>query len=418
MKKEKIYLNEIDQKKIKEFEIEVKNSYELEKKIAEHFNFYKKSISDLEIEIFELYSEFMILFPDFPSLSRNSSKTNLYQYYYQYYFSKTSIQNFYAQIPKDLEKSEKARLKYAACKCLKTLLSNGYGMNREDLFYLIDFNSKETIYFEANEFNKQFIIFLNERSEIFIFFLQLNSGSGIDLLSNKNTAKLSMINEDDIKAHLNSSIPKYGIRFNSNSNFKAITFNEVRITCFCEINIFQYYLSSDNLKSVYDFSYSYRYILANLLQQEDFCHIRSSINFYSFYDKNLKRNNNFDPLSPITYYKTINNEGMVDIIVKEEKPNKDTIIKGESGIALLHFLTRGDRNLMKLLRIGNSNFEKLFKSPSILASESLSEFINKLKKLSNYSEDDNNTSTSIIEYDYYDYRTTIPVGIPTTEKFF
>ena len=108
---------------------------------------------------------------------------------------------------------------------------------------------------------------------------------------------------------------------------------------------------------------------------------------------------------------------MIDITVKEEKPNKDIIIKGESGIALLHFLTRGDRNLMKLLRIGNSNFEILFKSPSMLASENLSEFINKLKQLSNYSEDDNNTSTSRIKYDYYDYKTTIPVGIPTTEKF-
>lgn len=412
------YLKGVNKKKLKEFEIEVKNSYELEMKIAEHFNLYKKNISDIEIELFELYSEFMILFPDFPSQSRNSPKTNLYQYYYQYYFSKSSIQNLYHQIPKDLEKSEKARIKYTACRCLKTLLYNGYGTNREDLFDFIDFNNKGTIYFEANEFNKQFITFLNERSEIFIFFLQLNSGSGINLLTNKNTARLSMLNEGDIKAHLNSSIPKYGIRFNSNSSFNACTFNEVRITCFCEINIFQYYLSSDKLKSEYDFSYSYRYILANLLQHEDFGHIKFSINFYSFYDKNLKRDNSYDPLSPITYYKTINNEGMVDITVKEEKPNTDTIIKGESGIALLYFLTRGDRNLMKLLRIGNSNFENLFKNPSMLASENLSEFINELKKLSDYSEDENNTSTSRIKYDYYDYRTTIPVGIPTTEKFF
>ena len=283
------YLNEIDKEKLKEYEIEVKNSFELEKKIADHFNFYKKNISDLEIELFELYSEFMILFPDFQSLSRNSPKTNIFQYYYQYYFSKSAIQNFYSKIPKDLEKSEKVRLKYAACRCLKTLFNNGYGMNREDLFDLIDFNNKETIYFEANEFNKKFITFLNERSEIFIFFLQLNSGSGIDLLSNKNTARLSMLNEEDIKAHLNSSIPKYGIRFNSNSSFNACTFNEVRITCFCEINIFQYYLSSDKLKSDYDFTYSYRYILANLLQHEDFGHIKFSINFYSFYDNNLKR---------------------------------------------------------------------------------------------------------------------------------
>lgn len=412
------YLDGIDKKKLKVFEIEVKNSYELEKKIVEHFNFYKKNISDLEIELFELYSEFMILFPDFPSLSRNSSKINLQQYYYQYYFSKSSIQNFYSQIPKDLEKSEKARLKYAACRCLKTLLNNGYGVTRKDLFDLIDFNNKGTIYYDANEFNKKFITFLNERSEIFLFFLQLNSGSGIDLLTNKSTARLSMLNEGDIKAHLNSSIPKYGIRFKSISNFNACTFNEVRITCFSENNIFQNYLSSDELKSDNDFSYSYRYILANLLQHEDFGHIKFSINFYSFYDKNLKRDNNFDPLSPISYYKTTINEGMVDITVKEEKSNKDTIIKGESGIALLHFLTRGDRNLMKLLRIGNSNFEKMFKNPSMLASENLSEFINELKKLSNYSEDDNNTSTSKIKYDYYDYRTAIPVGIPTIEKFF
>ena len=55
----------------------------------------------------------MILFPDFQSLNRNSPKTNIFQYYYQYYFSKSAIQNFYSKIPKDLEKSEKVRLKYA-----------------------------------------------------------------------------------------------------------------------------------------------------------------------------------------------------------------------------------------------------------------------------------------------------------------
>ena len=52
--------------------------------------------------------------------------------------------------------------------------------------------------------------------------------------------------------------------------------------------------------------------------KEEGGHICICLN-YSFYDKNLKRDNNFDPLSPISYYKTTINEGMVDITVKEEK---------------------------------------------------------------------------------------------------
>ena len=60
---------------------------------------------------------------------------------------------------------------------------------------------------------------------------------------------------------------------------------------------------------------------------------------------------------------------------------------------------------MKLLRIGNSNFEKLFKNPDFL--QKLSEFINEFKNLSNYSK---------VENDYFDYKRIIPVGIPSTEN--
>ena len=103
-----------------------------------------------------------------------------------------------------------------------------------ELFNFLDFNIKETIYYEANEFNKKFLKLLKEKSEIFLFFLQNNSGSGINLLTGKNTARLSMLDENDVKSHLESTIPRYGITMNYVRCFNACTINEVRITCINE----------------------------------------------------------------------------------------------------------------------------------------------------------------------------------------
>lgn len=228
------YIDEIDRKNIAQYEKALINSHQYEKKLVNYFNFYKEQLNELEIELYNLFSEFMILFPEIDVVGRNSDKIILNQYLEQYYFSKLAILNFCSLIPGYVSESDKVKLKYAACRSLKTLLYNGKGMYVSELFNFLDFNIKETIYYEANEFNKKFVRLLKEKSEIFLFFLQNNSGNGINLLTGKNTARLSMLDENDVKSHLESIIPRYGIIMNYVGCFNACTINEVRITCINE----------------------------------------------------------------------------------------------------------------------------------------------------------------------------------------
>ena len=408
------YLDNIGKKDLHQYEESIKSSYEFEKKLSNYFKFYKEKMNDLEIELYDLYSEFMILFPDFEGRERKYGNINLEQYKEQYYFSKSAIMNFCSTIPEGLEKTQKVQLKYAACRCLKTLLFNGYGSFIPELFHFIDYSVEGTIYYEANEFNKKFVDALNEKSEMFLFFLQIDSGSGINLLTKKNTARLSMLSENDIKSHLKSAIPKFGIRLNCNSFFRACTITEVRITCICETVTFQTYLGN-NLQLEIDPLCNKRYVLANLLQHEDFGHIKFSINFYSLYDNNIERESELDPVSPIHYYKTKTKEGMIEI-TKEDIKNGKTIIKGESGLALSSFLTRGNENLISILQSSNVNFKDLFDHPTLYASEDLTELINKLKSLSVSNQSDGNGCLNIKCESFHPIKG-FALGFPTTEKF-
>jgi hypothetical protein len=139
------YIDEIDRKNLSQYENAVKDSYQYEKKLFEYFNIYKEQLNELEIELYDLYSEFMILFPDIEGVERNSDKIILKRYWDQYYFSKLAILNFCSKIPEYVSQSDKAKLKYAACRSLRILLYNGKGLYVSDLFNFIDFNVKETI---------------------------------------------------------------------------------------------------------------------------------------------------------------------------------------------------------------------------------------------------------------------------------
>ena len=389
------YLDDIDMINITQYYNAIKDSYEFEKKLVDNFNFYKEHLNDLEIE---LYSEFMILFPDIDAKERNTDKINLEQYRQQYYFSKSAILNFCSMIPEYVSKSDKIKLKYAACRILRKLLYNGKGLYVQELFNFIDFNMKDTIYYEANEFNKEFVELLKEKSEIFLFLLQINSGSGFNLLTGKNTAKLSMLNENDVKTHLNSIIQNYGIKMNYVGCFNAYTVNEVRITCINESSAL--HLSLDKKITLKDDPvYNKRYILANLLQREEFGH--------SFYNHRVEKENKLDPTSPIEFYNAIIKEKFIEIAKKA----------GESGVALSMFLTRGDINLMILLKSDSINFTELFHKPSLLTEEDLSEFINKLRSIHpNVFNFDQNDINLKIKYEDPYLNQGIPLGFPTKEK--
>ena len=63
-------------------------------------------------------------------------------------------------------------------------------------------------------FYKSIIEDLSEESELMLLFLQLNSGSGKELINNKNCYKISMIPISEIKEHLIKNIPKYFFYYN------------------------------------------------------------------------------------------------------------------------------------------------------------------------------------------------------------
>ena len=61
----------------------------------------------------------------------------------------------------------------------------------------------------AFDFYESIINELNEDSELLLIYLQLNSGSGINILNNKNCYKISMLSISEIKKNLVNNIPKY-----------------------------------------------------------------------------------------------------------------------------------------------------------------------------------------------------------------
>ena len=357
----------------------IRTSESLENKISDFFIKYRPNPTNEELKIYELYSEFMLLFPSLKGYPRNIDNPNCQKYITQYFYSKKSIENFKEKIPKEISNKDRIYLIYTACSCLRCLLYNGYGNKISDLFYFLDFTKDGTIYNEAIEHNKKFINLLREDSEMFVFFLQINSGSSIDILSSKLTARISMLNICQVKSHLLTTIPKYGIRIKCDSHFNALTILETRITCICEIALFGFFL--DDISNKIDYHYEYRFRISNLFKHEDMAHIQFALNYllYNIYEgKSLRKV--IEPLSPIRYYNIYEKEGNAEIFVKRNDNNVDDEIKGESGISLEYFLCRGDQKLINILRTECNNSKELFNRPELMAGKTLDEFIKILKE--------------------------------------
>ena len=72
-----------------------------------------------------------------------------------------------------------------------------------------------------------------------LMFLQLNSGSGNEILNNKSCYKISMISIEEIKEHLVKNIPQYFFAFNEEKGEDiALTDPKTQIIGFNEQLIF------------------------------------------------------------------------------------------------------------------------------------------------------------------------------------
>lgn len=348
---------------------EIQGSVHLEEKIFPFFNFYRPNLTEKELVAFDTYSEFMIAFPNFPNMKRTSKRINSYSFYKQYYHSKKAIENFMDTIPSYVNKEQKILLKYSACRCLRSILSHGFGNDNDNLFYFYDINKPNNIYNDAKKFNEIFIEELKENSEMFLFLLQINSGSFINKLTQDLTARISMLTLDQIKSHLRDSLPNYIIRLKLKVDFPGLTLNELRYTIISEMNLFQSFLDEKELEGYVEEYSNRRLILANLLENERIGKLNNSINIFSFQRDNKEilidsYDSEDEPLSPRQYYyiEKEKKEKLIEIVLVSNYIGKEAK-KGESGVAFNIFLTRGDeRNFNIIILI----FLRYLKTPNCL----------------------------------------------------
>lgn len=383
------YFREISFDKMPIIYSEISKFIELEEEIFHFFNFYRPNPTEEELLAFDTYSEFMMTFPIFDPMEGGSQNIEPNIFIKQYYYSHKIIENFEKSIPSTVSKKERVFLKYSSCRCLRALLKNGNLISQENIFYFCDLNEPNTIYNEAKKFNEIFVENLTEDSEMFLFLLQINSGSSINKLTNDLTARISMLKLEQIKEHLRNSIPNYVIRINYHCGFRGLTFNETKCTLISELNLFKNFLNDLEIKGGFaDQKYNKRLILSNLLQHERFGHIKFSLNFYSFkQDKGKKLfndiyNDDDEPLSPRQFYKIKNEENkseekLIEITETIKNESGEEVKMGESGVAFNVFLTRANEKNMNILRYIKADFTEIFLNPKLFADNDLTQ-LNKL----------------------------------------
>ena len=91
---------------------------------------------------------------------------------------------------------------------------------------------KDNEYLEGFKFYESVVKDLNEESEVMLMFLQLISGSRIELLNGKNCYKISMISIEEIKSHLINNIPKYYFIYRAESSKYVISDSRTQVLAF------------------------------------------------------------------------------------------------------------------------------------------------------------------------------------------
>ena len=349
-----------------------------EKDFINYFAIKHENLTEDDVEIFTLFSDFIILFPKYDQkyskkkISLKKLKTIVKNYFIRKYMLYIFIKHL-----KNIDKIEKAKLIFSVSKVIKE-----FNIKSQINFQLIDFNIENTVYYEANQFNIRFIELLNENSEIYHFFIQLNSGCSKNFLSKEDlSSRISMVSLSQIKSHLLKTIPSYGIKANCDFlKFKALTISEVKINVFNEIFIFGHDMIND---SEFDNDYNNRFVISNILKHENFGHVKFSLNDNCFRQEKANSELNIEPTSPIQFYFKFNNN-----IVNVKNPYIKEKKEGESGCAFDYFITRGNKDLYNFLKNNNANFEYLFKNVELMVAANLNEFCIKLMDIKNQTEEE------------------------------
>ena len=107
---------------------------------------------------------------------------------------------------------------------------------------------KDDEYLEGFKFFEDIVKELNEESELILMFLQLNSGSGFELLNGNNCYKISMISVEEIKSHLINNIPKYFFIYEEETSQYVISDQRTQVLAFNDKELLKYRSKDETTK--------------------------------------------------------------------------------------------------------------------------------------------------------------------------
>ena len=204
---------------------------------------------------------------------------------------------------------------------------------------------------------------LDEYSQLFFIYLQLNSGIGINLYDNKTYYRISMIDIDNIKSHLLSLFPKYFFLFdNENIDDIALTCPNTLVESFNEKKIFKNDL--EMLSGNTDSSMRYSLVQFHETGHGKYDGIANGLNSPRYF-----LNSSYEPIEQKTWEEDKN--VINKFILNKNEENSIICYKGESGKCIDFYLYKG-MPLVILCLINLKNLEllkniNLFTSPSLIS---------------------------------------------------
>ena len=351
------------------------------------------------------YGKFMLFKTIFVEETNNGEKFNYNENTVNTFIKlMKNLEKFYEKC-KNLIKNDElliSKLFFSASIAIYDYLNSKEYLDLEiDLFELIDFKEKGTIYNAAYENNLELILNLNKESFLYPIFLQFNSG--FKLYEDISTCMISKLTLQQIKLDLIKSLDHYGIRIFFYSEYNATTNLFTNITMYNECKNFGKKLDTNELLSSNDNNFHKRTTISFLQKHERFCHLKKIFN------KNELEYLN----SPRGYIDFLDNQ--LKILSLKNNENK-----GEIGETFEYFITNGQRALISKLYLfkGNSyNFQNLFRI-DILLEKTNEKLINILKDIPIFPEveelNEENDQEDIIKNDMFN--TSNKYKIPKTKK--
>ena len=209
---------------------------------------FGKKITNLdEVKNLNIYLSFIN--QGFNCLLENNiiSKYNESDYYfilgyillYAYFTEKNNYKNYLCNFWMNIKNAWKKHYSYIDLMKIGVSFTMFWTYKLQNLiFQYVDENIQDCKYNKGFEFFKSIINDLNEDSDLTFIYLQIHSGSGLNLINNEPCYKMSMLSVEDIKSHIIENVPKYYFIYFSKKNNYISTDQRTQVMCFNEEKLF------------------------------------------------------------------------------------------------------------------------------------------------------------------------------------